>query len=89
MDIEKLKRHKTPGLDQIPAELTKAEGRAIHPKIHKLILFGIRRNCLRNGWSQSLYLYTRRLIKQTVVITEVHHSSQLHTKFYPTSYCQG
>jgi hypothetical protein len=27
--IEKLKRHKSPGIDQIPAELTKAGGRTI------------------------------------------------------------
>jgi predicted site-specific integrase-resolvase len=29
MAIEKLKRHKSPGIDQIPAELIKAEGRTI------------------------------------------------------------
>jgi len=28
--VEKLKRHKSPGIDQIPAELIKAEGRTIH-----------------------------------------------------------
>jgi len=33
-----------------------------------LILFGIRRNCLRSGRSRSLYLFIRRAIKQTVVI---------------------
>ena len=37
MDIGKLKGHKTPGIDQIPAELIKAGGIAIHPEIHKLI----------------------------------------------------
>jgi len=35
--IEKLKRHKSPGIDQIPAELIKAGGRTIHCEIHKLI----------------------------------------------------
>jgi hypothetical protein len=30
MAIEKLKRHKSPGNDQIPAELIKAGGRTIH-----------------------------------------------------------
>jgi len=34
MAIEKLKRHKLPGIDQIPAELIKAGGRTIHPEIH-------------------------------------------------------
>jgi len=48
--IEKLQSHKSPGTDQIPAELIKARGRTICYWIHKLIfLFGIRRNCLRTG----------------------------------------
>jgi hypothetical protein len=37
MAIEKLKRHKSPGTDQIPAELIKAGGRTIRSEIHKLI----------------------------------------------------
>jgi len=35
--IEKLKRHKSPGIDQIPAEVIKAGGTAIRCVIHKLI----------------------------------------------------
>ena len=35
--IEKLTSHKSPGTDQIPAELTKAGGRTICSEIHKLI----------------------------------------------------
>jgi hypothetical protein len=38
MAIEKLKRHKSPGIDQIPAELIKAGGRIIRSEIHKLII---------------------------------------------------
>ena len=37
MAIGKLKRHISPGTDQIPAELFKVEGRTIHSEIHKLI----------------------------------------------------
>jgi hypothetical protein len=37
MAIEKLKRHKAPGTDQIPAEQITAGGRAIRFEIHKLI----------------------------------------------------
>ena len=37
MAIEELKRHKSPGIDQIPAEMIKAGGRAIHSEIHKLL----------------------------------------------------
>ena len=36
--IEKLKSHKSPGFDQIPAELIKAGGRIVHCEIHKLII---------------------------------------------------
>jgi hypothetical protein len=34
---EKLQRHKSPGVDQIPAELFKAGGRNICSEIHKLL----------------------------------------------------
>ena len=37
MAIEKLKRHKLPGTNQIPADLIKAGGRTIHSEIYKLI----------------------------------------------------
>jgi hypothetical protein len=47
MASEKLKRHKSPGINQIPAEMIKAGGRRIRSEI----LFEIRRNCLRNGRS--------------------------------------
>ena len=35
MGVEKLKRHKSPCIDQIPAELIKARDRTFHPEIHK------------------------------------------------------
>jgi hypothetical protein len=37
MAIEKLKRHKSPGIDKIPAELIKARGRPICSETHTLI----------------------------------------------------
>jgi hypothetical protein len=37
MAIEKLKRHKSPGTDQIPAEMIKEGGGTIRSEIHKLI----------------------------------------------------
>jgi hypothetical protein len=36
--IAKLKSHKSPGIDQIPAELIKAGGRTILCSIHKLVI---------------------------------------------------
>jgi hypothetical protein len=44
--IAKLSRFKSPGSDQIPAELIQAGGEILRSKIHKLInLFGIKKNC--------------------------------------------
>jgi len=64
MAIEKLKRHKSSGIDQIPAELTKeAIGQFSMRSIDILILFGIRRNCQRSGRSRPMYLFIRRVIK--------------------------
>ena len=52
--IEKLKNHKSPGIDQIPAELIKqGVGQFAVRFIILLFLFGIRRNCLMNGKSRS------------------------------------
>jgi hypothetical protein len=52
--VEKLKGNKSPGIGHIPAELIKAGGRTICSAITNLLfLFGIRRNCLRNGRSRS------------------------------------
>jgi len=36
--IEKLKSHKSPGIDQIPAEVMKAGSQTIHYEIHQLII---------------------------------------------------
>jgi len=85
--IAKLKSHKSPGIDQIPAELFKTELEQFTMKsINLLFLFGIRRNCLRSGRSRLLYPSIRRVI---VVIIGAYHFCLLNTKFYPTSYCQG
>jgi hypothetical protein len=86
---EKLKRHISPGIDQIPAKLIKAEGRTICCELHKLIiLFGKRRNCLRSGRSRSLCLFIRRAIKQT---NNYRGLSLLPTtyKYYPISWSQS
>ena len=65
--IEKLKSHRSPGIDQIPAELIKQGVKQLAMRsINLLFQFGIRRNCLRSGESRLLYLSIRRAIKQTV-----------------------
>jgi hypothetical protein len=63
MAVEKLKRRKSPGIDQIATELIKAEGRTIRSEVRKLSFrFGVRRNCLRSGRSRSLCLFISRVM---------------------------
>ena len=54
MAIEKLKSHKSPGINQIPAELIKEGGRAIHYQIHKLIFFIWNKEELPEEWKESI-----------------------------------
>jgi hypothetical protein len=52
--IEKLKSHKSPGTDQIPAELIKAGARTIHCEIHKLIISIWNKEGLPEEWKESI-----------------------------------
>jgi hypothetical protein len=88
--IKKLKRYKLPGSYQSPAELIHAGGEILCSEIHKFINFTWNKKiCLITGRSLLLYQFTRRVIKLTVVMIMGYHCHQLHTKFYPTSVCQG
>ena len=82
MAIDKLKGHKSPGMDQIPAELIQAGDRTIRSEIHNLlVLFEIRSNCLRSGMGRSFYLFIRRVIEM-VVIVESYSFCQLRTRWF-------
>ena len=52
--IEKLKRHKSPGTDQIPAELIKAGGRIIGHEVHKLFNSVWNMEELPDEWKKSI-----------------------------------
>jgi hypothetical protein len=52
--IEKLKRHKSPGIDHIPAELIKARGMKIWSEIHKLIISIWNKEELPEEWKESV-----------------------------------
>jgi len=52
--IEKLKSHKSPGIDQIPEELIKARGRTICCAIHKLIISIWNKEELPEDWKESI-----------------------------------
>jgi hypothetical protein len=77
------------GADQIPAELIKAGGETLCSEIHKLVVYGIRRNCHRSRTNLLLYQFIRRVIRLTVIIIEEFPSYQLPTKFYPPFFWEG
>jgi len=52
--IDKLKSHKLPGIDQIPAELIKAGCRTICLEIHKLITSIWKKEKLPKEWKESI-----------------------------------
>ena len=54
--IEKLKRHKSPSIDQILAELIKAGGRTIHGELHKLIISIWNKEELPEEWKEWIML---------------------------------
>ena len=53
MPIEKLKSHKSPGIDQIPAELIKSGGKTICCEIHKLIISIWNKEELPEEWKEA------------------------------------
>jgi hypothetical protein len=52
--IDKLKSHKSPGIDQIPAELIKAGGRKVRSEIYKLIISILNKEELPEEWKESI-----------------------------------
>jgi len=54
--IGKLKSHKSPGIDEIPAELIKAGGGTICGEIHKLITSIWKKEKLPEEWKKSIIL---------------------------------
>ena len=57
MNIEKLKSHRAPGTDKIPAELIKAGGRVIRSQIHKLINSIWNKEELPEQWKESIIVH--------------------------------
>ena len=52
--IDKLKSHKLPSIDQIPAELIKVGGRTMCLEIHKLITSIWKKEKLPEEWKESI-----------------------------------
>jgi hypothetical protein len=55
----KLKSHKSPGIDPVPAELIKAGDRTIRYEIHNLIISIWNKEELPEEWKKSIIVLTR------------------------------
>jgi hypothetical protein len=90
ISIAKLKKYKSPGSDQILAELYQAGSEKLVSVIHKLITSVSNKEELHDQWkSPLLYQFTRQVIKLTVIIIVGYHCYQLHTTFYQISFFHG
>ena len=88
--VEKHKSHKSPGIDQIPAELIKEGGRKTRYQIHKLIVSIWNKEELPVEWKESIIVpIHKKGIKQIVITIGAYHFCQLRTKYCPTSFSQG
>jgi len=88
--VEKLKGHKSPGIDQIPEELTQAGGRKIHSEIHKFINSIWNKEELPELRKESVIVpIYKKCNKKECSNYQANHFCQPRTKFYQTSYCQG
>jgi hypothetical protein len=64
MGNEKLKRCKSTGIDQIPAEFMQVGGRMVRSEIHKLInSIWNKKELSDSGRSESFHLYARAELK--------------------------
>jgi hypothetical protein len=86
----KLKIYKSPGTDQIPAELIKAGGETLHSEIHRLIFCIWNKEELPQQWKESIILSIyKKGDKTKVIIIEESPCYQLPTKFYLTFFWPG
>jgi len=90
MVIEKLKRHTSPGIDQIPGELIKAGGRKICSEFHKLINSVWNKEELPEEWKESINVPIYKNGGKTDCSNYRGISlCQLRTKNYQTTLCQS
>ena len=79
INITKVKRYKSPGIDQIPAELIKSGGRTICSEIHTFINSIWNKQQLPEEWNKSIIVPIYKKGNKTDC-----SNYQLHTKFYQT-----
>ena len=89
MAIEKLKTHKSSGIDQIPAELIKAGGRTICSEIHKHINSLWNKEELPEDWKESIIVPIYEKGDKIDCYYRGISLLSIHTQFYPTSCCES
>jgi hypothetical protein len=65
ISIEKLKKHKSPGSDQIPAELYQAGGETLVSVIYKLITSIWNKEELPDQWKESIFVSIHKMGDKT------------------------
>jgi hypothetical protein len=70
--IAKMKGYKSPGSDQILAELVQAGGETLQSDIHKLINSVWNKEVLPEQFKESVTQFTRRMIKLTLLIIKTY-----------------
>jgi hypothetical protein len=60
-----LKRHKSPGADQIPAELIHAGGETLHSEFHTLIKMIRNKEELPHQWKESIFVPIHKKCNKT------------------------
>ena len=87
---EKLKSHKSSGIDQIPTELIKAGGKTMCCEVHKLIISIWNKEELSEEWKESIIVPVYKKGDKTDCSNyRAYHFCQLCAKFYPTFCCQA
>jgi hypothetical protein len=84
--IAKLKKYKSPGSDQIPAEPIQEGGEILLSVIHKLINSVWNKEELPDRWMESINVPIHKKGDKTVM---GYHCYQLHTKCWRISFFQG
>jgi hypothetical protein len=87
--IGKLKSFKSPGIEQIPAELIKAGGETLYSEIHRLICCIWNKEELPQQWNECIIVPIYKKGDKTLIIIEESPSYQLPTKFYLTFFWPG
>ena len=85
MAIERIKRHTSTGIHQLPTQLIKAGCGAIRSEIHKFITSVWNKEELSEEWNESIIVpIYKKGDKTDLVIIKAYHFCHLLTKLYLT-----